>query len=54
MNESETDNTLVASDKSEKGKVNLFANERQRIKWALENKVQEAQDQNSDTKALHR
>lgn len=51
MNESETDNTLVASIKSEKdtAKVNLFANDRERIKWASENKVQEAQDQNSDT-----
>ena len=51
MNESETDNTLVASIKSEKdtAKVNLFSNDRQRIKWASENKVQEAQDQNSDT-----
>ena len=28
MNESETDNTLVASVKSDQGKVNLFANER--------------------------
>ena len=51
MNESETDNTLVASIKSEKdtAKVNLFANDRERIKWASENKVQKAQDQNSDT-----
>ena len=46
MNESETDNTLVASIKSEKdtAKVNLFANDRERIKWASENKVQEAQE----------